>query len=209
MAKCWTLGAFKVLKAPSFQNLESKFSLSNFCQRFHSFQNFASDKLSKIWNLIAGNFFPAICFQSFESKSLETIRQLAFKFLKARSRIFSSDLLSKLWKQIAGKNLPASFQIFESYLKAILRRENQDGRHQGNHRHNLLDKKYIFLEEMKYSIFVLFISNIYIGFAPCLRVGTRFYKLHESWYILWNSVREAWHTVTVWRFENWFTISEF
>ena len=41
-------------------------------------------------------FFPAICFQSFESKSLEKIRDLAFKNLKASWRIFSSDLLSKL-----------------------------------------------------------------------------------------------------------------
>ena len=74
----------------------------------------AFKKLSKIWKL-AGKFFPAICFQSFESKSLEKIRDLAFKNLKASWRIFSSDLLSKLWKQIAGKNLPAiRFQIFES-----------------------------------------------------------------------------------------------
>ena len=43
-----------------------------------SFQNFASDLLSK-----AFKYFPAICFQNFESKSLEKICQLAFKFLKA------------------------------------------------------------------------------------------------------------------------------
>ena len=43
MGKFWTLGAFKIFKALSFHNSESKFSLSNLCQRFHSFQNFASD----------------------------------------------------------------------------------------------------------------------------------------------------------------------
>ena len=113
---------------------------------------------------MAFKILPAISFQNFESKSLEKIRQLAFKILPAicfqkafknfpaicfqkfssdllskSFQKFSSDLLSKLWKQIAWKNLPASFQIFESYLKAILSRENQDGRHQGNHRHNALD----------------------------------------------------------------------
>ena len=68
------------------------------------FQRFAFKKLSKIFQRFAFKNFPAICFQNFESKSLEKICQLAFKF-----------------------------------LKAILSRENQDGRHQGNHRHNALD----------------------------------------------------------------------
>ena len=60
-------------------------------------------KAFKNWKL-AGKFFPVICFQSFESKSLENFwKQIAGKFLKA------------FWKQIAGKFLKANrWQNFES-----------------------------------------------------------------------------------------------
>ena len=73
-------------------------------------------------------FFPAICFQSFESKSLEKFwKQIAGKFLKAnrwkifeiflkanRWKIFESKSLAKFWK-LVGKFFPAiCFQNFES-----------------------------------------------------------------------------------------------
>ena len=75
----------------------------------NSFQ-IAFKNLKASWQI-----FPAICFQTFESKSLENFwkqiagkflkafwKQIAGKILKASWRIFSSDLLSKFWKLIAG-----------------------------------------------------------------------------------------------------------
>ena len=127
--------------------------------KLEKWQNFERSELSKFWKLrafkikkansrylifasdfIAFKILPAICFQKFASNLLsKSFQKFPSDLLSKSFQKFSSDLLSKLLKQIAGKNLPASFQIFESYLKAILSRENQDGRHQGNHRHNALD----------------------------------------------------------------------
>ena len=57
---------------------------------------------------LAGKFFPAICFQSFESKSLENFWKL-----------FESKSLENFWKQIAGKILKAFWkQIAGKFLKA-------------------------------------------------------------------------------------------
>ena len=122
--------------------------------------------------------FPAICFQK-----------------------FSSDLLSKLWKQIAGKNLPASFQIFESYLKGYFWAEKT----------KMADIKaiivimrlikntlYIFLEKLKYYIYIyLFISNILVLLRVSV-LGLDFINYTSLGLFCEKSVREAWlYTVTV------------
>ena len=91
----------------------------------------------------------------FESKSLANIHQVAFKFLK-----------NNHWRN------------FVSYFC----QENKDGRHQGNHHHNLLYKKYKFLEEMKYCI----LFNSFLSFLVLLRIiefGQDFTVVSLQWYI--------------------------
>ena len=65
---------------------------------------------------LAAIFFQRICFQSFESKSLENFwKQIAGKFLKAFWKQIAGKILKAFWKQIAGKILKANrWQNFEN-----------------------------------------------------------------------------------------------
>ena len=90
---------------------------------------------------------PAISFQSFEIRSLENICHLALTILLAICfQNFPAICFKKSFKNfqaIAFKTLKANrwekCQLHFKFLKAILSRENQDGRHQGNHRPNAAD----------------------------------------------------------------------
>ena len=79
------------------------------------------------------------------SRYLEFVTDfLAFKIFPAFSfQTLESKSLAK--SQVA-------FILLKAIFPAVLRRENKDDRHQGNHRHYLPDDKYIFLDEMKYCI---------------------------------------------------------
>ena len=93
-----------------------------------SFQNFASDLLSKIFLRFAfkklSKILQRFAFKNFESKSLENICQLAFKFLKANWKLF--------WAEKTKMADIKAIIVIKRLIKNTL---------------------YIFLEELKYSIF--------------------------------------------------------
>ena len=148
-------------------HLEYPLVLSRFC-----FQNFASNKLSKIWNLIAGKLKPAISFQNFESKSHEKNRQLAFKFLPAICvQKLSSDLLWRLFQWFAFKTLKANrwkkkFQLAFKFLKATWKLFWAEKTKMADIKAIIVimrlikNTSCIFLEELKYSIFLLLFTSI-------------------------------------------------
>ena len=106
--------------------------MANFSQRL-AFKFLKANRWKKIRQLALKIFqrfafknFPAICFQNFESKSLEKICQLAFKFLKAIWKLF--------W---AEKTKMADIKAIIVIMPLIK---------------NTL---YIFLEELKYTFFFI------------------------------------------------------
>ena len=84
---------------------------NNMAERSKSFQNFASDLLSNIFQRFALKNFPAICFQNFASslafKKLSKIFQrFAFKIYPAICfQNFKRSEMAKIWKFIAFKIL--------------------------------------------------------------------------------------------------------